>query len=136
MKPRTKPKFHPLAVRAVLVRAGLHQSEWLASSRVRGWGNHTEGFRIETTYGTTRGWRSNRRRRVPGEPRGWSTVIKDTKDVKAIKVTWNGGSWFTGDEDSRKRCEINALLTYADALREAGFEVTSDNEHITIVWTQ
>jgi len=118
---RPGPKLHPLSVRNVLVKAGLPQTKYYASGRVRGWGHSHEGFKIVVEYGKRNIWRQSRSDRRYGRP-GYLAQVNDTSAVKGISVEWVFGDWFRSDHDAewqRRFAEIVAALAAAGYTVEA-----------------
>lgn len=92
------------SVSRTLAKGGHKRNEWLASGRVRGWGNSTGGFEVtgrREDYG-------------PGE-RGPKTRMLDTMTCTVKHIT---SSWDRDDEDREM-----VYARYAETLREAGFNV-------------
>jgi hypothetical protein len=122
------PKLHPISIGHVLEKAEFPKSKWLASSRVRGWGHSTEGFRIKTEYGTRRVWhQSSKFRHVAGM--GYFSEVSDLGVIKGITLTWVFGDWFSGDYDAQQKKQFEGMT---NALRDAGYEVDELDETLIL----
>lgn len=106
------------AVSRVLKAAGLPRSQWIASSRVRGWGNSTEGFATETVT-------------------EYDKHANATFPTGTIRVEWRIGSWAT-DAAAAMAKGNEQIARAAEVLTEKGYSVekhtqaTSGNAYLHV----
>lgn len=113
-----------VTVTKALKAAGFRQSEYLASSRVRGWGSSTEGFETQTEYRTEYiHYKKYHYTQARGSHQVNAIKEKNTPTGKVF-VSYQQSTNISAKHDAEKQVsKLNALET---ALKGMGFKVTRE----------